>query len=52
MTLIKFYAVSTSGVGSASRSGLGPSGPTLGASHGAPAMGWSLAVLWALLLLL
>ena len=45
MTLIEFYAVSTLGVGSVSRSQLRPSGPTLGVSHGAPAMGWSLAVL-------
>ena len=35
----------TLGVGSASGSQLGLSGPTLRASHGAPAMGWSLAVL-------
>ena len=48
--MIEFYAVSTLGVGSASRSQIGPSGPTFGASHGAPAMGWSLAVPWALLL--
>ena len=50
MTLIEFYAVGTSGVGSASRYQFWPSGPTLRASCGAPGMGWSLAVLWALLL--
>ena len=40
----------TSGVGSASGSWLGPSGPTPRASCCAPAMRWSLAVLGALLL--
>ena len=40
----------TSGVGSASGSWLGLSGPTFRASHGASAMGWSLAVPGALFL--
>ena len=42
---VQLYAMDTSGIGSASRSWLGLSGPTLRMPHGAPAMGWSLAVL-------